>query len=277
MEPSISLSIETHYSHYEPDESLPYLGPFACGRGWIAFQPNDNLLDMHWAVDSAQELLDGLRRVLSAIHPHGYELRIPFTPPELETDLLTAGFQIDAEYVEGWITDLPAHSLPPNRHLEVRLYEAADMVPAVQISRACYLQTRGFRGETLNSLQDWLSDPQHNLLIARSGGVPVGMAMIGLYGFNRPQDPVCWIRELAVHPDHQGKGIGREILLTALAWGKAQNAQRSFLMVDRDNQSGLHLYRSMGYQIDPDHRDQVDLIAQVHIAGTDVQFGSPVG
>ena len=60
-------------------------------------------------------------------------------------------------------------------------------------------------------------------------------------------------------PSAQGKGIGRELTLAALRWGREHGAGMSFLAVDRENRSAIHLYESIGYRLDED-RGQINLV-----------------
>lgn len=53
----------------------------------------------------------------------------------------------------------------------------------------------------------------------------------------------------AVHPDAQGKGLGRALFETFLGTVKArfQDIQRVELICRESNQAGLHLYESLGF------------------------------
>ena len=55
---------------------------------------------------------------------------------------------------------------------------------------------------------------------------------------------VDWIVTLAVHPEHQNKGLGRRLLQMA-EHGLAQSRLR--LTVRASNAPAIHLYQSMGY------------------------------
>ncbi len=56
----------------------------------------------------------------------------------------------------------------------------------------------------------------------------------GVYGF-------------VVHPDHQGRGIGREILRRVCRQARADGASRVHLEVTVDNDRALNLYASLGF------------------------------
>jgi ribosomal-protein-alanine N-acetyltransferase len=77
-----------------------------------------------------------------------------------------------------------------------------------------------------------------------------------------PQDPVCvsgyicfWkvldeihILNVAVHMAYRRRGIGRALMLHALALGYGQQARVALLEVRRGNTAAQHLYESLGFQ-----------------------------
>ncbi|MHB8625571.1 MAG: GNAT family N-acetyltransferase [Aggregatilineales bacterium] len=70
--------------------------------------------------------------------------------------------------------------------------------------------------------------------------VSVGMAVlergyIGLYG-------------ISTAPAFRNRGLGRQLVLHLLAWGKANGATNSYLQVVADNTSALHLYSQIGFR-----------------------------
>lgn len=57
------------------------------------------------------------------------------------------------------------------------------------------------------------------------------------------------IKDLAVHPDHRERGIGSELLTTALRRLAAQGAATVKLEVRASNDAAMNLYRSFGFEI----------------------------
>jgi ribosomal-protein-alanine N-acetyltransferase len=55
------------------------------------------------------------------------------------------------------------------------------------------------------------------------------------------------ILSLAVHPAHQGKGLGKELLRQGLHYLEQQGADRIRLEVRPDNAAAVHLYESFGF------------------------------
>jgi [ribosomal protein S18]-alanine N-acetyltransferase len=57
----------------------------------------------------------------------------------------------------------------------------------------------------------------------------------------------CHLLNLCVHPDWQGRGLGRRLLLHLYAIGRASNADTAFLEVRVGNRSAIALYESEGF------------------------------
>jgi [ribosomal protein S18]-alanine N-acetyltransferase len=57
----------------------------------------------------------------------------------------------------------------------------------------------------------------------------------------------CHLLNLCVHPDWQGQGLGRRLLLRLFAIGKANNADTAFLEVRSSNRRAIALYESEGF------------------------------
>jgi ribosomal protein S18 acetylase RimI-like enzyme len=50
-----------------------------------------------------------------------------------------------------------------------------------------------------------------------------------------------------VHPEHAHKGIGRAVSIEALNYLVSEGLKQSMLYVDADNEKGLALYKSLGF------------------------------
>jgi mycothiol synthase len=53
---------------------------------------------------------------------------------------------------------------------------------------------------------------------------------------------------LGVDPDHQGKGVGKQVLLAGLSHLKSKGIRIVELTVDSENKAACALYRSMGFE-----------------------------
>jgi ribosomal-protein-alanine N-acetyltransferase len=57
----------------------------------------------------------------------------------------------------------------------------------------------------------------------------------------------CHVLNICVHPDYQGRGIGRALLDHLLAIGSSRGAASAFLEVRPSNAAALALYRNTGF------------------------------
>ncbi|HEY1974747.1 MAG TPA: ribosomal protein S18-alanine N-acetyltransferase [Pseudonocardia sp.] len=85
----------------------------------------------------------------------------------------------------------------------------------------------------------------HFYLAARHGGELIGYGGLALIG--GPPDAESEIHTIGVHPDRQGRGIGRRLLSGLLTRADELTAS-VFLEVRTDNEPALALYRSEGFE-----------------------------
>jgi mycothiol synthase len=58
------------------------------------------------------------------------------------------------------------------------------------------------------------------------------------------------IHVIGVHPDYQGRGLGRSIVIEALWYLAGAGCQTGMLYVDTANQTALELYQSLGFELE---------------------------
>ena len=121
--------------------------------------------------------------------------------------------------------------VPADPRVTVRTASPADQQAIRELLR------RGFGWEPPEAAS---RDP--NTLVVERDGQPIGTVRLilegdraGVYGF-------------VIHPDHQGRGIGRDVLhrLCRTAW--ADGATAVHLEVATDNDRALNLYTSLGFR-----------------------------
>jgi GNAT superfamily N-acetyltransferase len=61
-----------------------------------------------------------------------------------------------------------------------------------------------------------------------------------------------YIQRLAVHPDHQGAGLGRRLLDDALSWLGRRRAVSVLVNTQVGNDRAMALYETMGFDLQPD-------------------------
>ena len=60
-------------------------------------------------------------------------------------------------------------------------------------------------------------------------------------------DPVGELYVVGVHPEYAHKGIGRAVSIAAMNYLVGKGLKQSMLYVDADNEKGLGLYKSLGF------------------------------
>jgi GNAT superfamily N-acetyltransferase len=108
--------------------------------------------------------------------------------------------------------------------------------------------------QVAKSLADELAHPDAEVLLARSAGRLVGVA-ITLAHHPDPADPDPWIGLLLVDAGEQGKGHGRQI--ASLVEGRFRLAGRAAvrLAVLHNNPGGLAFWTALGYEVIGDRKD----------------------
>lgn len=80
------------------------------------------------------------------------------------------------------------------------------------------------------------------LLLAHSNGAVIGYCALLL------EHATCTIARLAVHPDYQGQGYGRALLIAGLQVAQQWGCTRALLNTQADNHRSQQLYRSLGFR-----------------------------
>lgn len=88
-------------------------------------------------------------------------------------------------------------------------------------------------------LTDDLPASMSNFLLAREEGAPVGVAGMELYS------EVALLRSIAVSPDHQCKGIARELVEQLLAGADMQEVQAVYLITT----TAEHYFNRYGFAV----------------------------
>lgn len=84
------------------------------------------------------------------------------------------------------------------------------------------------------------------LVMLWSAGEPAGLVRVA-----RDEDggrPVACIEQVAVHPDHQRRGLGRALLRLAVRLGETAGLPICQLSVNAENERAISLYRSEGFR-----------------------------
>jgi ribosomal protein S18 acetylase RimI-like enzyme len=137
---------------------------------------------------------------------------------------------------------------------EAEFLTARECAQASQVTQACRGLSRGFTGQTPEWISDWIGGRRPEVqngavLVARGPGrTIIGVVCTGTYGHGSENGPIAWIREAAVLPAFQNRGIARRLITQALAYDKLHGARRGFLAVDENNVNAIRLYRDIGFE-----------------------------
>jgi len=93
--------------------------------------------------------------------------------------------------------------------------------------------------------ESWF-DPE-GFFLAVKGDEIVGFVWTKIHQDFVNQEPVGELYVVGVHPDHSHQGIGRAVSVTAINYLVEKGLKHSMLYVDADNEKGLALYTSLGF------------------------------
>lgn len=236
------------YADFDKVRDIVLLSRGEEGIFFTGFNETDGKNTLYWGTDCMDRLKDRIGEIDSGC-------LVAFIPPEWREELSRSGLREYAEYQEFWAIELQGSGS------EVTFVKKSDYPRSHEITMKCQGQSRGFLGEPLDWIESWAEDSadeefteETRLIGEYQGDHLAGIACVGIYG-----DPkTLWVREIAVDPNEQGKGVGRKLILKAFAWGRKKNAIRAFLMVDVLNRNAVHLYQKMGFE--PGKDSQIDMI-----------------
>lgn len=120
-----------------------------------------------------------------------------------------------------------------------RLQETAQITYIRAFSKIPYLEL--FSGDEALEAMQYILNKNGDLLIGQKEDSVVSLAG----GYMR--DETYYIEELAVKPEEQGKGIGKQTLLELLNLGGKRNPKRYELRTNVDNARALSLYEQVGF------------------------------
>ncbi len=211
----------------------------------ILYKQQDNRLRVYWGSTTKEAFLDGIQDLCTKL-PNDH-LYIEFIPESFVEDLESLGFAIVSEFLDFWKPSLEKRDLSAG-DWTIRPMESTESLAVSHITTACRGSSRGFMGEDEAFIIEWAKEEHSIVFVAQLEDELVGMCCLNLYGFDSEKGTVLWLREIAVSPKHQGKGIGRAMLTHAINWGIEQGAKRSFLACDVDNTHAIALYERFGYR-----------------------------
>lgn len=200
----------------------------------------------HWAANNAKEVLDAIGEADNCL--------VEFIPKDWVSTFEEDGFVIRDCWMDYFMDSLAEIPAMEEGTAEEDFLKADESKEASAVTMACKGQSRGFTGQTEEWIKEWLDnsgegDAIHKaILVKRDTEKKItGLVCTGIYGYDSKKGPIAWIREVAVRPEYQNRGIARELIGKALRYCKYHGAKRAFLAADECNLHAIHLYRSIGF------------------------------
>ena len=97
-----------------------------------------------------------------------------------------------------------------------------------------------------NRMSEAWFDPQ-GFFLATFNGMINGFVWTKIHKDLTNQDLVGELYVVGTHPDYSGKGIGRALSIASINYFMNKGLKHSILYVDADNEKGLKLYSSLGF------------------------------
>jgi ribosomal protein S18 acetylase RimI-like enzyme len=126
--------------------------------------------------------------------------------------------------------------------IAIRSFLPGDRAPLVALWSACDL-TRPWNDPD-EDIDRKLARDAGNLLIMEEAGQVIGSVMVGYDGHRG------WINYLAVRPDRQGRGLGRDLMSAAESRLRVLGCPKVNLQVRASNKAAVEFYRRIGYGLD---------------------------
>lgn len=219
----------------------------------IGYNKESTHKQYHWAcnhIDVFKQALKGGDK----------DILITFVPKEWVEDLQDVGFQLYAVW-----NDYFCHNIN-DYHVEADyiVMEQTDYKEVSNVTLACRGQSRGFDGQTSEWVMQWFNGQEparpsyathSTILVKKVEDEIAGIICLATYGTDSDKGVTLWIREVAVHPKYQRRGIARELITQAYEYGISLGAKRAFLMADECNKNAIGLYKSMGFIGNPEEAE----------------------
>ena len=121
----------------------------------------------------------------------------------------------------------------------IRRADRGDLLDVARIEQASFPQPWPFQ-----AFESFLGEPA--FLVAVAGSAVAGYVVADVV--TEAGRAVGHVKDLAVHPDYRGRGLGSRLLDRALSSLEARGVRRAKLEVRRSNDGAIALYRRFGFE-----------------------------
>lgn len=186
-----------------------------------------------------------VRRALTVLSGQGYRHVVTAALAEGECEgFFSAGFEV----AEGLhllvhnLDDLPVVSEVPGR---LRRAWAFDRPAVIELDNLAFSDFWRLDNRGLTDAIQATPRARFRVGVPADGATPCGYAICGYAGRRG------YVQRLAVHPEHQGRGWGRALLLDGLHWLRERAARTAIVNTQHGNQTALTLYQHTGFRRQP--------------------------
>jgi len=187
---------------------------------------------------------DNFARVVKVVAKMSGKLRLHFVPREFVKEMQELGFTEWGEYADFWNVGLVKTAKEFEILDEVEYLSLDECDEASVVTKSCMLQSRGFEGAPPEFYEEWLSKGNH-VIIQRVDSVIAGVCCVTIYD----EGTTLHIREIAVRPEYQGRGLGKKLMEQGINYGVSRGAVKGFLLADVLNENAIGLYRKYDFQM----------------------------
>lgn len=182
--------------------------------------------------------LAAVQECVALLHAQGYERVL--TAALTRTERLPFD---EAGFVEHERLRLLRHELygvPPRPRRRLRRGRWRDQAAVLAVDEAAFDPFWRFDQQGLDEARS--ATPVARYRVALDGTRVAGYAISGRAG------AISYLQRLAVHPDHQGQGLGLALVTDALAWARRRGAASMLVNTQERNERALALYEQVGFR-----------------------------
>ncbi|BBF41479.1 hypothetical protein lbkm_0158 [Lachnospiraceae bacterium KM106-2] len=240
------------YDDVEGYEVIEDSKTLLCVKG---YDVEAGMIQYHWAADHASWVVGAI------LESPCY---LTFVPKGWVKEFEQVGLRIRNRWHDYFMKDFIQIK---DEATDIEFLKVEECEGASKVTMACRGQSRGFTGQTVQWIRDWVTGADEfvrncRIVIERNEvNEIVGIVCTGTYGHESEKGPTCWIREVAVVPEYQNRGIARKLITQALSFGKSLGATRAYLAADEQNAGAIHLYESLGF-VASEEESEINMIRE---------------
>ena len=145
-----------------------------------------------------------------------------------------------------------AEPIPAIEHpYSIRTFNAAtDKQQWLELNNTIFAHHPDQGNWAMQDLDNRMQEPwfdEKGFFLATENGTIEGFVWTKIHQDLINQDPVGELYVVGTHPDHAGKGIARALSVEAINYLVNKGLKHAILYVDADNEKGLKLYGSLGF------------------------------